>query len=114
MLETVVLETWTWIRQHGMLRCVPVAPSPVADQMLAAVLMRLRKERGVTQEKLALNAGLTTRSYQKIEHGHSSPEWVTVRRIVKALDLKLVEFALAIEGEETESQKIHQAQEATQ
>ena len=62
--------------------------------------MRLRKERGVTQERLALNAGLTTRTYQKIEHGHSSPEWVTVRRIADALDVKLGALVKIIEDTE--------------
>lgn len=75
---------------------MPVAPSPNADQTLAAVLKRLRKQRGVTQEALAFNANLTTRSYQKIERGHTSPEWATVRRIAQALDVGLVELAQAV------------------
>ena len=79
---------------------VPVTPSPTADQALAAVLRRLREERGATQETVAFNAGLTTRSLQKIERGHASPEWATVRRIAKALDVGLVELAQAVEDRE--------------
>ena len=79
-----------------MLLAVPASLSPTADQTLAAVLFKLRKERGTTQEALASNAGLTTRSYQKIERGHTSPEWATVRRIAQALDVGLVELAQAV------------------
>lgn len=81
---------------RGMLLTVPVSPSPTADQTLAGVLLKLRKERDITQEALASNAGLTTRSYQKIERGHTSPEWATVRRIAQALDVGLVELAQAV------------------
>jgi transcriptional regulator with XRE-family HTH domain len=80
-----------------MFPCVPAAPSPTADQKLAAVLRSLRKAKGATQETVAFNAGLTTRSLQKIEHGHTSPEWATVRRIANALDVGLVELAQAVE-----------------
>jgi transcriptional regulator with XRE-family HTH domain len=79
---------------------VPAAPSPTADQALAAVLRGLREAKGVTQETVAFNAGLTTRSLQKIERGHTSPEWATVRRIAKALDVGLVELAQAVEDHE--------------
>jgi transcriptional regulator with XRE-family HTH domain len=50
----------------------------------------------MTQEAVAFNAGLTTRTYQKIERGHTSPEWATVRRIAQALDVGLVELAEAV------------------
>jgi transcriptional regulator with XRE-family HTH domain len=79
-----------------MFLCVPASPSPTADQTLAAVLRSSRKERGMTQEAVAFNAGLTTRTYQKIERGHTSPEWATVRRIAQALDVGLVELAEAV------------------
>lgn len=100
MAEFACLDTWTWARWHGMFPCVPASPSPIADQTLAAVLKRLRKERRITQEALAFNAGLTTRSYQKIEHGHTSPEWATVRRVAEALGVSLVELAQAVEDAE--------------
>lgn len=83
-----------------MFSSVPASPSPTADQTLAVVLKRLRAERKATQEAVAFNAGLTTRSYQKIEHGHTSPEWATVRRIAQALEIGLVELAQAIEDAE--------------
>jgi transcriptional regulator with XRE-family HTH domain len=75
---------------------VTPSASPAADQVLAAVLRGLRERRGSTQEAVAFNAGLTTRSLQKIELGQSSPEWATVRRIARALDVGLVELAQAV------------------
>jgi transcriptional regulator with XRE-family HTH domain len=83
-----------------MFPCVPPSPSAKADQALAAVLRSLREDREATQEEVAFNAGLTTRSYQKIEHGHTSPEWATVRRVAQALDVGLVELAQAVEDAE--------------
>ncbi len=85
-----------------MFPCVPATPSPTADQTLAAVLRRFREARGTTQETVAFNAGLTTRSLQKIERGHTSPEWATVRRIAVALDVGLMELAQAIEDADAE------------
>ena len=82
--------------KRGMFPCVPARPSPTADQALAAVLRSLREAKGATQEEVAFGAGLTTRTLQKIEHGHSSPEWATVRRIAVALGVGLVELAQAV------------------
>lgn len=67
------------------------------DPALAAVLRRLRKERGTTQEALAFRCGLTTGSLARIELGQATPAWTTVREIAKALDVSLVELAAAIE-----------------
>lgn len=74
--------------------------SPIADKTLAAVIRRLRHERHQSQEEVAHGAGLTTGSYVRIERGQASPAWVTVRSIVEALDVNLVELAKAIEREE--------------
>lgn len=68
------------------------------DPALAAVLWRLRVERGTTQEALAFRSGITTGSLARIELGQASPAWTTVRQIVAALDVSLVELAAAVEG----------------
>ncbi|HEV3047557.1 MAG TPA: helix-turn-helix transcriptional regulator [Solirubrobacteraceae bacterium] len=67
------------------------------DPALAAVLRRLRLERGTTQEALAYRSGLTTGSLARIELGQSSPAWTTVREIAKALDVSMVEISSAVE-----------------
>jgi transcriptional regulator with XRE-family HTH domain len=62
------------------------------------VLRRLRVERGATQEALAYRSGITTGTLARIELGQASPAWATVRRIVEALDVSLVELASAVEA----------------
>jgi transcriptional regulator with XRE-family HTH domain len=63
------------------------------DQVLAALLKRLREERKVTQEQLAFDAGITASALSRIERGLNSPGWMTVKRIIKVLDVTLVELA---------------------
>ena len=72
----------------------PLAPDPA----LAAVLRRLRQERGATQEALAHRSGITTGSLARIELGQASPAWATVRQIAEALDVTLVELASEVEA----------------
>jgi transcriptional regulator with XRE-family HTH domain len=67
------------------------------DLVLAALLKRLREERGVTQEQLAFDAGITSSALSRIERGINSPGWMTVRRIAKALDVSLVRLVLDLE-----------------
>jgi transcriptional regulator with XRE-family HTH domain len=74
--------------------------SPAADPALAAVLRRLRTERGESQESVAYKAGLTAGSLTRIELCQSSPEWATVRRIIDALGVSLAELAAAVEAEQ--------------
>jgi transcriptional regulator with XRE-family HTH domain len=69
------------------------------DKPLATVLRRLREERGLSQEVLAYQAGITTGSYARIELGQSSPAWATVRQIADALDVSLKDLSAAVEKE---------------
>jgi transcriptional regulator with XRE-family HTH domain len=68
------------------------------DPALAAVLRRLRVERGATQEALAYRSGITTGTLARIELGQASPAWATVREIATALDVSLIELAEAVEA----------------
>jgi transcriptional regulator with XRE-family HTH domain len=67
------------------------------DATLAALLKRLREERELTQEQLAFDAGITVSALSRIERGLNSPGWGTVRRILKALDVSLLELASDLE-----------------
>jgi transcriptional regulator with XRE-family HTH domain len=67
------------------------------DQALAALLKQLREEREVTQEQLAFDAGITASALSRIERGLNSPGWMTLKRIVDALDVSLIELANALE-----------------
>jgi transcriptional regulator with XRE-family HTH domain len=68
------------------------------DPALAALLKQLREEREVTQEQLAFDAGITASALSRIERGLNSPGWMTLKRIVDALDVSLIELASALEG----------------
>jgi transcriptional regulator with XRE-family HTH domain len=67
------------------------------DAALAALLKRLRKEREITQEQLAFDAGITASALSRIERGLNDPGWTTVNRIASALGISLVELVMSIE-----------------
>jgi transcriptional regulator with XRE-family HTH domain len=73
---------------------MPRAPEP--DKALSAVLKREREQRELTQEHVAYNAGLSVATLQKIEHGQTAPSWDSVRRIIAAMGVSLVELAQAV------------------
>jgi transcriptional regulator with XRE-family HTH domain len=60
---------------------------------LGKAIRQLRQERGMTQEALAQEAGITVGHMSMIERGHSNPTWATVRAIASALNLPLTEVA---------------------
>ncbi len=67
------------------------------DPALAASIRRLREERGITREALAMRAGITNGTLARIELGRSSPSWDTVCHIAVALDLSIARLAAAVE-----------------
>jgi transcriptional regulator with XRE-family HTH domain len=64
---------------------------------LAGLLKRLREERGITQEQLAFDAGITASALSRIERGMNNPGWMTVKRLAQALDVTLVRLAGEVE-----------------
>lgn len=76
------------------------AQSKDADPALAAVLRRLRDEHKESQEGLGHKAHLTAGSLSRIELAQADPGWSKVRRIIKGLNVSLVELAEAVEREE--------------
>jgi transcriptional regulator with XRE-family HTH domain len=62
---------------------------------LGKAIRQLREERGMTQEALAQEAGVTVGHMSMIERGHSNPTWATVKSIGAALNLTLAELASA-------------------
>jgi transcriptional regulator with XRE-family HTH domain len=68
------------------------------DAVLAALLKRMREERDLTQEHLAHKADLTASALSRIERGLNSPGWVTVLRLIQALDVSLTDFAIRREA----------------
>jgi transcriptional regulator with XRE-family HTH domain len=72
-----------------------------ADPVLAGLLKRLREERGITQEQLAFEAGITASALSRIERNLNSPGWGTVNQIAKALGVGLVQLAVEYERAQT-------------
>ncbi len=75
--------------------------SPV-DSALAATLRKLRTERGLSQEAVAHEAGVSYTTLAKIELGHSAPAWLTVRSIARALDITLSDLAAEVEAHDAQ------------
>ena len=68
--------------------------------MLAAVIRRLREERGETQEDLAFNVALSVGAVGRIERGAANPTWTTVRKLAQVFEMTLAELGEAVEREE--------------
>lgn len=60
---------------------------------LGKAIRQLREERGMTQEALAQEAGVTVGHMSMIERGHSNPTWGTVSGIASALGVSIAEVA---------------------
>jgi transcriptional regulator with XRE-family HTH domain len=78
-----------------MFPCVPTQDEP--DQDLAEAIRQLRARRGMTQEEVAYEAGLTISSYREIEKGRTNPAWTTLQRIASALGVSMGELVDATE-----------------
>ena len=67
---------------------------------LGAAIRQLRNKRGVTQEDLAHDAGVTTGTLSLIERGKSNPAWGTVKSIAAALGVSVADVAKLSEKHE--------------
>lgn len=57
------------------------------NEKLAQGVKDLRKRKGLSQEELAKNAGLSLRTIQRVENGETEPTGETLKRISSALDV---------------------------
>lgn len=60
---------------------------------LGKAVRQLREKRGITQESLGANAGITERTVSLIEAGNSNPKWATVSDIAAALGVSMGQLA---------------------
>jgi len=60
---------------------------------LGEAIRSLREKRGLTQERLAQDAGVTTGTISLLERGQSNPAWGTVKAIAGGLGVEVVEVA---------------------
>jgi transcriptional regulator with XRE-family HTH domain len=77
-----------------------MAPSDQSQPALGKAIRELREKRGVTQEAVAHDAGITTATLGVIERGLSNPTWATLRGISAALSTSMVEVARLAEKHE--------------
>ena len=75
-------------------------PGPMADTLdtFAANLRLLRKQRGLSQERLAHAADLNMTHVAKIERSEREPGVRTVAKLAKALDVSAAELFDGIDG----------------
>lgn len=70
-----------------------MAPSQRPQRALGQAIRELREKRGLTQEAVAHEAGVTASTFGLIERGHSNPTWATVGDIAAALGVSVVDVA---------------------
>jgi transcriptional regulator with XRE-family HTH domain len=74
-----------------------MAPSDKPQPALGEAIRQLREKKGLTQEAVAHDAGITTATLGVIERGLSNPTWATLKGIASALDVSMVELAKVAE-----------------
>ncbi len=77
---------------------------PKPDPVLAATVRGLREDRGITREALACEAGITTGALARIESGHVSPRWTTLRAVARALYLRADQLVDQVEAARAEEE----------
>lgn len=71
---------------------------------LGEAVRLLREKRGITQERLAQDAGVTTGTISLVERGRSNPAWGTVRALASGLGVSMVEIVKLAEKIEASGQ----------
>lgn len=70
---------------------VPTTGSP-ENLALGRAMRATREERGISQEALALKAGLHRNYYSSLERGSHNPSHLVILKIAEALDVKASEL----------------------
>jgi transcriptional regulator with XRE-family HTH domain len=68
------------------------------DHALGGTVRGLREDRDLTREALAFEAGITTATLARIESGHASPQWATLRAIARTLELRTDQLVDQVEA----------------
>jgi transcriptional regulator with XRE-family HTH domain len=69
-----------------------MAPSDRPQPALGKAVRELREKKGLTQEAVAHDAGITTATLGVIERGLSNPTWATVKTICSALGVSMIDL----------------------
>lgn len=67
------------------------------DEKLGYVIVILRKERKLTQEKISEKAGIDYKYFGRIEHGKSSVTFSKLVKISQALEVSLIDLMTLFE-----------------
>lgn len=68
-------------------------PRAEPQAVLGETIRTLREERGMTQEAVALIAGVHPTWVSRIESGTLNPSWGMISRVAEALEVKVSELA---------------------
>jgi transcriptional regulator with XRE-family HTH domain len=76
---------------------------------LGEIVVRVRKEKKITQDELARIAGTSPMTVQRVETARGGTRLENLITILQALDLRFVDIFREIEGDPQEVQKHHTA-----
>ncbi len=79
------------------------------ERPLATLIVKFRKERGYTQERLAELAELHVNYISFLERCQRKPTLEAVYKICKALDMSLTDFIIKLEEELTREAKFNES-----
>ena len=74
-----------------------VSRSSNPQPALGAAIRGLRDKKGLTQEALAQQGGITVAHLSAIERGHANPTWGTVAGLVDALGVSMGELGKLVD-----------------
>lgn len=77
---------------------MPIASPHAKDKVLAAfgaAVRRMRKERGISQEELALKCEIDRSYMGSIERGEQNSGLLHIAKIAKALNVRIAELMIA-------------------
>jgi DNA-binding XRE family transcriptional regulator len=72
------------------------------DKALGLAIQRVRHERDMKSVEVATRADVNPTHYSRLENGRVNPSWAMVRRVAKALGLRVSELAAQAEQIERE------------
>lgn len=78
--------------------CSPMGGPDQPQAALGAAVRQLREKRGITQEGLAQDAGVTTGTVSLVERGMSNPSWSTVKALADGLGVSMAELTTLAAG----------------
>ena len=67
-------------------------------EILGKTISHLRKEKGLSLEKLAYEMEISKGNLSDIENGKKNPTFTTLKKIAEGLEISLSELILEIEG----------------